>query len=113
MEELVTDRANQSLAHVFTVLALVLPREPLRIAYRALHTTDARLRGTALEYLELTLPRDIHNSLSPFLDGSRGDGTLRSREEVLAELLMSNDSVLLNLSDLKRQGIAAAEGAAV
>jgi ATP:ADP antiporter, AAA family len=39
LEELVRDRASRSLAHVFTLLALVLPAEPLRIAFRALHTT--------------------------------------------------------------------------
>ncbi len=43
---------SQSLAHVFTLLSLVLPREPLQIAFRSLHADDRQLRGTALEYLE-------------------------------------------------------------
>ena len=42
--------------HVFTLLAVVLPRQPLRIAYRALRSDDRRLRGTALEYLEIHNP---------------------------------------------------------
>ena len=33
LEELVRGRANQSLAHVFTLLALVLPTKPLRLAF--------------------------------------------------------------------------------
>ena len=103
-DELVIDRANQSLAHVFTLLSLILPREPLRVAFRGLHTNDERLRGTALEYLELILPASIHERLSPLLDASRTAGSVRSGETVLAELLLSNDSILKNLSELKRNG---------
>ena len=50
VEDFVKDRASQSLAHVFTLLSLVLPREPLQIAFRGLHTDDEKLRGTVLEY---------------------------------------------------------------
>jgi hypothetical protein len=60
--------ASQGLAHVFTLLALVLPAEPLRIAFRGLHSDDQRLRGTALEYLESVLPRDVRDRLWPFLE---------------------------------------------
>jgi hypothetical protein len=61
-------RANQSLTHVFTLLSLVIPAEPLRIAFRGLHTTDPNLRGTSLEYLEGVLPPAIHGRLRPFLE---------------------------------------------
>ena len=67
VDEFVKDRAGQSLAHVFTLLSLVLPAEPLQIAYRGLHTDDPSLRGTALEYLEGVLPPDIRERLWPFL----------------------------------------------
>jgi ATP/ADP translocase len=40
VDEFLKDRAGQSLAHVFTLLSLVLPTAPLQIAYRALHTDD-------------------------------------------------------------------------
>ncbi len=56
LDEFVRDRAGQSLAHVFTLLSLTLPREPLLTAFRSLQSEDARLRGTALEYLEGVLP---------------------------------------------------------
>jgi ATP/ADP translocase len=102
--EALTLRATQSLAHVFTILSLTLPREPLRIAFRGLHTDDQRLRGTALEYLELILPPSIHERLWPFLAPStRAGNARRSPETVVAELLQSNESILLNLSDLKRR----------
>ena len=51
-------RAGQSLAHVFTLLSLVLPSQPLQIAFRSLHSQNSRLRGTALEYLEGVLPAE-------------------------------------------------------
>ena len=71
VDEFVQDRASQSLAHVFTLLSLVLPAEPLRTAFRALHTNDQRLRGTALEYLEGVLPQDLRQRLWPFLEDKR------------------------------------------
>ena len=68
VDEFVKDRASQSLAHVFTLLSLVLPAEPLQIAFRGLHTDDQNLRGTALEYLEGVLPPAIRDRLWPFLE---------------------------------------------
>jgi hypothetical protein len=40
------------LEHVFRLLSLSLPREPLHVAFQALHTENTYLRGTALEYLD-------------------------------------------------------------
>ena len=59
------------MAHVFTLLSIVLPPEPLRIAYRGLHTNDTALRGTALEYLESVLPADVREALWPFIEGGQ------------------------------------------
>ncbi|WP_437951427.1 hypothetical protein WME98_11775 [Sorangium sp. So ce296] len=64
---LLVERTSRSLEHVFRVLSLCLEREPLEIAYRALHADDAHLRGTALEYLENVLPAPIRESLWPYL----------------------------------------------
>ena len=104
VDEFLKDRAGQSLAHVFTLLSLVLPTAPLQIAYRGLHTDDPKLRGTALEYLEGVLPADISQRLGPFLgraDHSSRDG--RARDEILADLLRSNESIMLNLEELRRR----------
>ena len=68
LDEFVRDRAGTSLAHVFTLLALVLPREPLQIAFRSLQTDDQQLQGTALEYLDGMLPPRIRERLWPFLE---------------------------------------------
>jgi hypothetical protein len=107
VDEFLEDRASQSLAHVFTLLSLVLLAEPLRTAYRALHTDDQRLRGTALEYLEGVLPPNIRQRLWPFLEDRRRDtGTPRSRDEIVADLLRSHQSIMLNLEELRRRAEA-------
>lgn len=104
VDEFLKDRAGQSLAHVFTLLSLVLPTAPLQIAYRGLHTDDPGLRGTALEYLEGVLPPDIRDRLWPFLsDRPRKQNDSRARDEILADLLRSNESIMLNLEELRRR----------
>ena len=105
VDEFLKDRTSQSLGHVFTLLSLVLPTQPLQIAYRGLHTSDPVLRGTALEYLEGVLPPDIRDRLWPFLGDSPAPlpGRTRSRDEILADLLRSNESIVLNLEELRRR----------
>ena len=104
VDEFIKDRAGQSLAHVFVLLSLVLPATPLQIAYRGLHTSDPALRGTALEYLEGVLPPDIRDRLWPFLGTGAPAPATRGREEILADLLRSNESIVLNLQELRRRG---------
>jgi hypothetical protein len=110
LDEFVRDRAGTSLAHVFTLLALVLPREPLQIAFRSLHTEDQHLQGTALEYLDGILPPRIRERLWPYLERRPTVRTARPREELIAELLRSHQSITLNLESLRA---AAASGAAI
>ncbi len=81
VDDFIRSRASQSLAHVFTMLSLVLPAEPLQIALRGLHADDQNLRGTALEYLESVLPPTIREPLWPFLEDRRPAGrTVRPRD---------------------------------
>jgi hypothetical protein len=88
-------RAGESprhLEHVFTMLSVVLDREALDIARRALRTPDERLRGTALEYLDNVLPAPVRGPLWPHL-GARPAGSGRSHEEIRDDLLRSAASV--------------------
>jgi ATP:ADP antiporter, AAA family len=104
VDEFVRDRAGQSLAHVFTLLSTVLPREPLLISFRSLYTDDQNLQGTALEYLEGVLPTPIRDRLWPFLEDRRPVArSARARDEILADLLRSNHSIMLNLEELRRR----------
>ena len=104
VDEFIKDRAGQSLSHVFILMSLVLPPTPVQIAFRGLHTDDPALRGTALEYLEGVLPPDIRERLWPFLGTTPQPARAsRDREEILADLLRSNDSIVLNLEELRRR----------
>src|SRR5262245_24373171 len=105
LDEFVRTRAGESLAHVFTLLSLVLPREPLQIAFRSLYTDDDQLQGTALEYLESVLPPEIRQRLWPFIERRAVARSVRPREEVMAELLRSNHSVTLNLEELRLRSV--------
>jgi hypothetical protein len=93
LDVFVRDRAGQSLAHVFTLLSLVLPRQPLQIAFNSLHSDDAYLRGTALEYLEGVLPPEIRQRLWPFLVRSRARHSHAPSSDVIASLLRSSRSM--------------------
>ena len=104
VDQFLRDRANRSLEHVFTLLSLTLPKQPLIVAFRGLHTSDEGLRGTALEYLEVVLPEGIRTSLWPFLEeGRRPRHAPRPRAEILAELMQSNASIEANLALLREK----------
>jgi AAA family ATP:ADP antiporter len=87
---LVADRIDRTLEHVFRILSLSLEREPLRMAFRALHHGDVNHRGTALEYLGTVLPKDVRDAIWPFLGEKRAPmKRARPPEDVLKDLLRS------------------------
>ncbi len=86
MEMLARDRVDRSLEQVFAILSLHLEREPLRMAFRALHHEDVRHRGTALEYLETVLPPEVREVLWPYLGSDAPLATARLASDLLTEL---------------------------
>ena len=103
LDEALRDRADRSLEHVFTVLSLILPAQPLRVAFRGLFTDDALLRGTALEYLESALPEDLRRKLWPFLETPiRRGRPSRSSGDAMQDLLGSEETIADRLEALKR-----------
>jgi len=103
VDDFLRDRTTRSLEHVFTMLSLVLPTEPLRVAFRGLHTEDPHLRGTSLEYLESVLPSSIRAKLIPFLEVEPPkSGGSRSPEEILNALLKSSQSIEMSLEQFNR-----------
>jgi len=99
---LLRNRTSRTLEHVFRLLSLVLPREPLRIAFRGLHAGDQNLRGIALEYLESVLPAAIREPLWPYLDDHRpAQRPARPADEILTTLMRSYDSIELDLAALQ------------
>jgi len=107
VDEFLRDRAGRSLEHAFSLLSLVLPREPLQIAFRGLHAEDPMLRGTALEYIESVLPPALRELLWPYLEPERPTHRVprppRDREQVLDDLLSSHRSIEIDLEALRRR----------
>jgi hypothetical protein len=105
-DDQILDRADWNLEHLFTLLALLLPADAVRIAFRALHTDDRRLKSTAFEYLESATPLDTRQLLLPVLEAD-AENRLRSAnaERALRDLLASNAKVntRLNLQRLKME----------
>jgi ATP:ADP antiporter, AAA family len=105
--ELLQDRANRSLEHLFTLLSLILPRDTLRLAFQGLHTEDQQLRGTALEYLETVLPERIWQKLWPLLEpGKTTPVRSARRDQALQELLASRETISLALLEARRRADA-------
>ncbi|MBS1855281.1 MAG: hypothetical protein JST11_07945 [Acidobacteria bacterium] len=101
-DQLIGDRANRGLEHVFTLLSTVLPKEPLRISFYALHTGDEMLRGTALEYLDNVLPPPVRERLWSVLEDKHPTKHAgRTHDEVLAALLESHASIQEKLLELR------------
>lgn len=81
-------KLNYSMEHVFTLLGLVLDRDALTLALRAVGSRDRSLSGTALEYLENVLPEEVRRGLWPFLGHSLEAGQRQRRDSgVLVEEL--------------------------
>ena len=69
VDEVLRERASQVMTHVSTLLGLVLPQQSVRLAFRALYTEDAKLRGVALEYLDSVLPKGLREQLAAQIEG--------------------------------------------
>ncbi len=99
LDDVVRERADRSLEHVFSLFAVVLPREPLMAAFRALHQDDRMFRGLALEYLENVLPDVIRRKLWVILEESPPEaGTSEeARQRAHAALLETHAALLLKI----------------
>lgn len=99
LDEMLRERANQSLEHVFSLLALVLPRDPLKVAFRALHTDDRQIRGLALEYLENVLPTGTKDKLWAVIGEGPVPTAEKSAREVLDDLMLSNVALQVRIQE--------------
>ena len=100
LDEQLLDRADRNLEHLFTLLGLLLPVDAVRIAFRALHTDDQQLKGTAFEYLESATPADTRELLLPLLEAdvesrSRAAADDRALEKLLASKAQVNQTLKL------------------
>lgn len=84
-----TVATDPRLDQVFVLLSLALDRDSIQMARRALDHGDAKLRGTALEYLDNVVPERVHDLLLAALNQTRARSERRKQDEVLAELRRS------------------------
>lgn len=96
LDELVRLRASRSLQYVLTLLSLVVDGEALQLALRGLSASEERIRGTAIELLEHVLPDSVRGTLLSVLASREpSEVRARSREEIVAELLASQERLPL------------------
>jgi ATP:ADP antiporter, AAA family len=72
--------------HVLRLLGLVFDREAFRLARSALGHADAKLHGTALEYLDNVLPSTIKGALFALLHSQPSLRSARVEHELIDEL---------------------------
>jgi ATP:ADP antiporter, AAA family len=96
LDDVLRERADKSLEHIFSLFATVLPRDAIKIAFRALHTDDKSLRGLAAEYLDSILPSTIRERLWIMIEP--GISTKRENQDsgkaALDKLLRSHESLM-------------------
>ncbi len=91
LDEAEFPHVNRSAELVFTLLGVVLGTELMASALRGLFKGDAYVQGTALEYLEITLPEGLRGALWPRIPGAvPTTHPRRGSKEVADELLRSS-----------------------
>jgi ATP:ADP antiporter, AAA family len=79
LDDVLRNRANKSLEYVFSLLAVLLPAEPLKVAFRALHSSDRMLHALALEFLESYLSSELVARLRQLVEPAPADPVTTAR----------------------------------
>jgi hypothetical protein len=88
------DRIDRSMELVFSLLALAYGVDVMASTLRALHSADPTLRGTALEYIQTTLPEKLRRRLVQRVPGGDTARVTQRRSEELAQALMQSSASL-------------------
>lgn len=90
MDQTVGQSADKNAEFIVSLLATILPREPLRVAFQAFHSDDRLLRGLAIEYFDSVLDGP---ALEAFRKYVREDSARPRREpqSIMQDLLASSD----------------------
>ena len=89
-------RAQKNVEHIFSLLAAVLPRDPLHVALGGISSDDRGLRGLAREYLDSVLPAGIREKLWRLMDAPAAEGSGRSPDAALEALRRSQGTPLVD-----------------
>jgi len=98
LDEILRERADQTLEHIFSLFATVLPREAVKIAFRSLHTNDRGLRGLGMEYLDNVLPDKVREGLWAFIETKPPKPALDTGHDPLGDLLRAHESLVLKIN---------------
>jgi AAA family ATP:ADP antiporter len=101
LDEILRERADQTLEHIFSLFASVLPREAVKIAFRSLHTEDPVLRGLAMEYLDSVLPDAVRNSLWALTETKPPARATESGQDPLEDLLRAHESLVVKINAIR------------
>jgi AAA family ATP:ADP antiporter len=97
LDEVLRDRADKSLEHIFSLLTVQFPGEPLKVAFRGLHSPDRLLRGLALEFLETRISVRHVSLLRRLVEPAGAAAAPRQAPPELDELAAFDYSVLSGL----------------
>jgi hypothetical protein len=85
---------NRRVEHVFTLLSLALGPPLMAATLRSLYGSDGHLRGTALEYLQTSLPDSLRAALWDQVPGAKNAPTpKRPSQQMAAELLQTSQEL--------------------
>jgi len=101
LDEFLKERSHAGLQHVFSLLALEYPQEPLLVAFRALRMEDRHLRATALEYLETILPAKTRQLLWQVVGEQPPAAGQRQAQDILDDLMKASATVVIKLKNLE------------
>jgi hypothetical protein len=98
LDEILRARADQTLEHIFSLFASVLPREAVKVAFRSLHTDDSALRGLAMEYLDSVLPGAVRDGLWAVMETKPPARASESIQDPLGQLLRAHESLVVKMN---------------
>jgi ATP:ADP antiporter, AAA family len=98
LDEIIRERADQTLEHIFSLFATVLPRAAVKIAFRSLHTDDPALRSLSIEYLDGVLPDQVRYGLWTLIETHPPIHSLDSSHDPLGELLRAHESLAVKIA---------------
>jgi len=80
--------ADKNTELIVSLLATILPREPLQVAFRAFHSGERQLRGLAIEYFDSVLEGGAREAFHGYARAER-DKPRREPQSIMKELLQS------------------------
>lgn len=90
LDQTVGGAADKNAEFIVSLLATILPREPLRVAFQAFHSDDRLLRGLAVEYFDSVLDGNAREAFRKYVH-QESARTSREPQSIINDLLASSD----------------------